>query len=149
VTQLKLDSIWETLDQLRSLKRFKWTISGRINVGGVLPCLAAAAGNIRSMKSCHLRFVRFTDDSDAVQEEFFQNGTQLLENIVEIKPSSCTFIVTTNLKKVFQMRPNPLTFENTPLDYRCDWKLRFFPFITTHGLPIEFRFVSTEEQEDV
>jgi hypothetical protein len=132
-----------------SLKLFKWTICGRLDVAGALTGFADAARRMGWLESCHFRFVRFIHDSDAVEHEgFFENETQLLETILATKQSSCRFLVTTNSNEIFQSRSMFPTFNSfsLPLAYRCDWKLILFPFIRFHGLPIEFRYSSIKEK---
>jgi hypothetical protein len=151
-TQLKLDSIFETLERLQSLRRFKWTICGPVDLAGILKCFIEAAGRMPSLRSCHLRFICSTLDSSATVEsrEFFKNRIRLLWKILETKRSSCRFIVTTNLKEIFEMRSDTPIFEKWPLPspYRSDWKLLLLTFIRINGLPIEMRY-SPKEEEDM
>jgi hypothetical protein len=151
LTNLKLTRIFATLQQLKSLRAFKWRICGPVDVAGVLSCFADAAGRMRKLKSCHLRFICSTWNRSFPPEskEFLKNQNQLLERLLTTKRSSCTFLVTTNSKELFKTGSNVPSFDRLPLPptYRLDWKLILLTFIRMNGLPIEFRYSSTQEQE--
>jgi hypothetical protein len=145
--------IFETLEELKSLRRFKWTICGPLDVARILKWIAAAAAGRRmeKLEICHLRFIiRPTlDAAHAIKSKgFLRKKKELLKKILPTKHSSCRFIVTTNSEKVFQKRRKVPTFDSWPLprDYRRDWKLLLFTFIKNHGLPIEMRYSPTEDQ---
>jgi hypothetical protein len=150
-TQLKLKRIFETLEELKSLRRFKWTICGPLDVARILKWIAAAGRRMEKLEICHLRFIiRPTLDAAhaAKSEGFLSMKKRLLKKILATKHSSCRFIVTTNSEMVFQKRRKVPTFDSWPLprNYRRDWKLLLFTFIRIHGLPIEMRYSPTEEQ---
>jgi hypothetical protein len=150
-TQLKLKRIFETLEELKSLRRFKWTICGLVDLSRILKWIAAAGRRMEKLEICHLRFIiRPTlDAAHAIESEgFLREKKRLLKKILATKHSSCRFIVTTNSEKVFQKRRKVPTFDSWPLprNYRRDWKLVLFTFIRIHGLPIEMRYSPTEEQ---
>jgi hypothetical protein len=143
-TSLQLDSIWETLEELKSLKRFKWTICGPIDVAALLTGIAEAAGRMRKLESCHVRFLCSTlDSADAVQSgPFLQDKRKLLWNLFATETSSCKFIVTANSETVFQTEQSSAAAGNN----RKEWKELLFPFIQLFGLPITFKYSPTEEQ---
>jgi hypothetical protein len=152
-TQLKFKRIFETLEELKSLRRFKWTIWGPVDLARILKWIAAAAAGRRmeKLEICHLRFIisPTLDAAHAIESEgFLREKKRLLKKILATKHSSCRFIVTTNSEKVFQKRRKVPTFDSWPLPrhYRRDWKLLLFSFIRIHGLPIEMRYSPTEEQ---
>jgi hypothetical protein len=150
-TQLKFKRILETLEELKSLRRFKWTICGPLDVARILKWIAAAGRRMEKLEICHLRFIiRPTlDAAHAIKSEgFLRKKKRLLKKILATKHSSCRFIVTTNSEMVFQKRRKVPTFDSWPLprNYRRDWKLLLFTFIRIHGLPIEMRYSPTEEQ---
>jgi hypothetical protein len=143
--------IFETLEELKSLRRFKWTICGPLDLARILKWIAAAGRRMEKLEICHLRFiVRPTlDAAHAIESKgFLRKKKRLLKKILATKHSSCRFIVTTNSEMVFQKRRKVPTFDSWPLprNYRRDWKLLLFTFIRIHGLPIEMRYSPTEEQ---
>jgi hypothetical protein len=78
---LKLDSIFQTLEQLKSFKRFDWTISapGPVHLHEILVGIAEAGERMLSMESCDIRLRHVACplfSTDAV------NRNQLLDKIL-------------------------------------------------------------------
>jgi hypothetical protein len=142
--ELKLNSIFHTLEQLNSLKRFDWTSSGPLHIHEFLAGIAEAGERMWSMESCHIR-VRYVAcpliSADAV---FLANRTQFLDNILVAKQSACKFIVSASNKNIFvetdaDLRPSLLLASTN-----YTWKDDLLPYIKRHGLPIQFRCSSLD-----
>jgi hypothetical protein len=151
-TEVKLERIFEMLEELKSLKRFKWTICGPVDLAGVLKCFAEAGGKMEKLEMCHLRFICSDLDSfDAVDSDgFYRKETELLEEILVTRNSQCKFIVTADSEKIFKfkkknrnvMREDWVEGELFSM-YENLWKKLLFPHIESNALPIRFYYSPT------
>jgi hypothetical protein len=151
-TEVKLERIFEMLEELKSLKRFKWTICGPVDLAGVLKCFAEAGGKMEKLEMCHLRFICSDLDSfDAVDSDgFYRKETELLEEILVTRNSQCKFIVTADSEKIFKfkkknrnvMREDWVEGELFSM-YENLWKKLVFPHIESNALPIRFYYSPT------
>jgi hypothetical protein len=151
-TSLKMDDVFELLKDLKSLKRFKWTALHSFVVAEVLKNFANAANGIPSMESCHVRFIRWAWDPnlfpDLESDSFFENRDELLKNILGTKDAHCNFLVTTNCPHYFETESKPSTEDVGSAKKNL---VRTFgvllPYIKQHGLPIEFKYSPTTDQD--
>jgi hypothetical protein len=151
-SKLKLDgndSIFHTLEQLNSLKRFHWKFpSGPVDIYEILAGFAEAGDRImQSLESCHIHvdFVACpTQPEDAVERErFLADRAQLLEKILKTKKSACKFIVTATHENIFATKGEDRNWYR-PIAFACEWKRLLLQYIKRHLLPIEFRYSSTD-----
>jgi hypothetical protein len=146
-TELMLDDIFQKLGVLYSLKRFKWTINGPIDVAAILSAFTEAAEKMLSLETCHVRFTCPTLNLPyAVDDKrFHQNKAELLEKILRTKHSFCRFIVTTNSKGFATdgIRGSS-SFLAPPAAVANTWNDIILPYIKRQNLPIEFHYSSAE-----
>jgi hypothetical protein len=143
--ELKLDNIFQTLEQLHSLKRFKLTIDGPIEVNEMLAGVAEAGQRMRSLESCHIHVrsivCTFHPNGGGDKMRFLSNRTALLERLLKTKQSACKFIVTKSWKYIQDKMEG-----NSSLPPATGYTLKdlLLSFIKRHRLPIEFRYGPTE-----
>jgi hypothetical protein len=98
--ELKLNSIFQTLEQLKSLKRFDWTSSGPLHIHEFLAGIAEAGGRMWSMESCHIHHRYLACPLISADAVFLVNRTQFLDKILVTKQSACKFIVTASYANI-------------------------------------------------
>jgi hypothetical protein len=145
---LKVENVFNILEQLNSLKRFKLTIHGPIKFYDSLAGVAEAGQRMRSLESCHIQVCwlrcivcSFDPDDGGNRMRFLSNRTELLERILKTKQSACKFIVTARYEDIFESEGNLPSF---PPALDCTWKDLLLSFIKRHRLPIEFRNAPAE-----
>jgi hypothetical protein len=153
-TSLTMHGTFEVLKNLRSLRRFKWTIPHYFYLAEVLRSFAGAANHngIPSMESCHVRFISKDWDPDIFPylwgECFFENRDELLKNILVTKDAHCRFLVTTNCPHYFETESNPSTKDVGSAKEKLVLTFGILlPYCKQHGLPIEFKYSSTIDEQ--
>jgi hypothetical protein len=143
---LKLGDIFEPLQNLRALKRLKWTNFVRVDIAGILTGFAEAAEKMKSLECCHMRFISpIWELQQAVDhDQFLENQTQLLYRILVTKHSSCRLIVTSN-SDVFATEGEIGGRLSLDPAIRSTCKDVLLPYIERHRLPIEFNYSSAED----
>jgi hypothetical protein len=143
--ELKLDNIFQTLEQLHSLKRFKLTIDGPIKVNEMLAGVAEAGQRMRSLESCHIHVrsivCSFHPNGGGDRMRLLSNRTELLERLLKTKQCACKFIVTASSKYIQDKMEGNSSF---PPATGYTLKDLLLSFIKRHRLPIEFRNAPTE-----
>jgi hypothetical protein len=144
---LKVENVFNTLEQLHSLKRFKLTIDGHIQLYEIVAGVSEARKRMRSLESCHIHVCRlrcivwsFHPDDGGDRMRFLSNRTEPLERILKTKQSACKFIVTERYEDIFETEGNPSSFHPA----LCTWKDLLLSSIKRRRLPIEFRYAPTE-----
>jgi hypothetical protein len=160
-TSLTMLDTFEVLKNLKSLKRFKWTLKSLRRFGWtnhyfdlaeVLRSFAGAANHngIPSMESCHVRFI--SKDPDLFpylkSDSFFENRDELLKNILLTKDAHCRFFVTTNCPHYFETESKPSTEDvgNAKEKLVLTFGI-LLPYCKQHGLPIEFKYSPTSDEQ--
>jgi L-ribulose-5-phosphate 3-epimerase UlaE len=142
--ELKLDSIFHTLEQLNSLKRFDWTSSGPLHLHEFLAGIAEAGERMPSMESVHIRVRYVACPLRSADTAVVANRrTQLLERILVTKQSACKFILTASYANIFRTERDSSSSSFHLVSFRTGKDL-ILTFIKRHGLPIQFRPSSTD-----
>jgi hypothetical protein len=142
--ELKLDSIFHTLEQLNSLKRFDWTSSGPLHLHEFLAGIAEAGERMPSMESVHIRVRYLACPLKSADTAVVANRThKLLERILVTKQSSCKFILTASYANIFRTERDSSSSSFHLVSFRTGNDL-ILTFIKRHGLPIQFRPSSTD-----
>jgi hypothetical protein len=138
--------LMDVLSRLNSLKHLDWTISIPVHLYETLA--EDGQKKMPSLEFCHLRvpyLVCPLDPENAVEMQQFQaKRAQILEMLLKTKQSACKFVVTTSNANIFAMEKRGLFL---PRASAWKWKALLFHFITTHRLPIEFRYSPAEEHQ--
>jgi hypothetical protein len=136
--ELKIDNIFNTLEQLKSLKRFRWTTLGPVHLYEMLTGFAEAAMRMRSLRSCHVDAAKILrpfdpENVDAVERDQLEsNRARILQRILVTKQSGCKFIVTTTSEEI-EGDPTLLPADEGP------WTDRLLTYFKRHHLPIDFQ----------
>jgi hypothetical protein len=150
---LKIDSIFHTLEEFHSLKRFNWSISGPVKLHVLLAGLAEAGEKLSSLESCHIHvhwiLCPIHPESVLERQQFEASRTQVLDTIFKMRQPACKFVVTTSYANIFVVDEKDhdwFRYPPPPLVFASTWKDLLLPFIERHRIPIEFRCSSAEQQ---
>jgi hypothetical protein len=132
-------------------------------LAGILRSFAGAANHngIPSMESCHVRFISTAVAWDSESEYsdhrilylwsdgFFENRDELLKNILVTKDAHCRFFVTTNCPHIFETESKPSTEDvGSAKENLIDRTFGILlPYCKQHGLPIEFKYSPTTDEQ--
>jgi hypothetical protein len=80
---------------------------------------------------------------------FFENRDQLLKNILVTKDAHCRFFVTTNCPHIFETESKPSTEDvGSAKENLIDRTFGILlPYCKQHGLPIEFKYSPTTDEQ--
>jgi hypothetical protein len=140
-TKLRLHSILDTLENLKLLKRFKWTYSGPVDLAKLIVHLVDAGRRAVPMESYHLRFFK-----DSIRrgvplvdiKGYVERKNELLKMIrTRTAASSCRLLVAWWDKNVFDTKVRNLD-SSVPGDARILAFREVLSVIEKHKLPIQF-----------